>query len=79
MFKLNYHTGAGNSTHDTIDEAMEAVSTSYTGVSITIDDEDGTELYKLPWWGVAYNSDEDEDAPHSDFGDNGYYGPWIEL
>jgi len=77
-FTLNYHTGAGNTEHDTIDEAMEAVNPTYTQESITIDDEDGNEVLCLEWCSLKWDGDGDEEEPHTDFGDFGYYGQWIE-
>jgi len=76
MYELNYGTGAGNSYHETVKEAMEAVEPTYTQLSISIVDEDGNELYALPWWGVAHDIESDGEPPHTDYGKNGYYGQW---
>ncbi len=77
MYTLNYNTGAGNETFETIEEAMAAVDPCYTQMSITIDDsETGRELYKMPWWGCRHTED-DEDVAF-DFGDYGYYSSWQE-
>lgn len=77
-FTLNYQTGAGNSEHDTIEEAMQAVAPAYTQKSIIIENKKGNEVARLPWYGVEYDPEEDEE-PFARFGSFGYYGKWVIL
>lgn len=79
MYYINYHTGAGDDTADTLDEAMKLADegAAYTKCGITIEDENGNEVAGRNWYGVPYSEDDDE--PSDDpicFGDFGYYGDW---
>ena len=84
MYTLRYGTGAGDTTHETIEEALAAVSPSYTQQSVyLVDENEGEELYILPWIPFPYDPEGDEDIhdeePHTDFGRYGYYAPWREC
>ena len=82
LYYIKYHTGAGDETAASIDEAKRIADdgAAYTQQSITIEDEDGNEITRRPWWGVEYDPDETEDTVDEiiSFGKFGYYGAWIE-
>ena len=73
---VDFGTGAGNSYHNTIDEAKQAAEASmaYTGENIAIIDTDTDTLVSIAhWWGV----EPDEDAQIlCQFGSFGYYEIW---
>lgn len=77
MLKINYHTGAGNEEcNGTLEDAMRIAeeNISYTQEPITIEDEKGNELARLPWYGVM---PEEDDIVTAQFGDFGFYAEWI--
>lgn len=76
-YYINYNTGAGNEWADTLEAAREIADNgaAYTQQPIVIEDEDGNEVTRRPWWGVAYNEEVPEDNPIC-LGDWGYYGDW---
>lgn len=79
MYTLNYCTGAGNTKHETIEDAINAAQPTYTQESITIDDEDSHAVMIPRWWGVEYDSQVDENPPLAQFGKFGYYSAWEEY
>ncbi|MDL2273306.1 hypothetical protein LJC34_01965 [Oscillospiraceae bacterium OttesenSCG-928-G22] len=79
MFTLNYGTGAGDTTHESIEECMEMVDFAYTQTSVYIVDENNCDLWVAQWWGMPYNPEEDDDEPLADFGSFGYYSQWVNL
>lgn len=74
-YYINYNTGAGNDTANTLKEAIETAveNAAYTQQPIIIENEDGIEVARLPWYGVKAT---DEDEVTVDFGDYGFYGTW---
>lgn len=79
MYTIKYHTGVQDDTADTIEEAMQTGDkhAAYTQQPITIHDETGKELYRRPWWGTKYDSEEDPDTVNPiPFCGSGYYGDW---
>lgn len=81
-FYVNYNTGAGNEwVEGTLEEAMETAESglAYTQTSVTIKDENGKDIAKLPWCGVSSEYADEDEIITADFGDFGYYGGWIEL
>ena len=80
-YYVNYNTGAGNEWADTLEaaKALADEGAAYTQVPIVIEDEDGNVVARRPWWGVAYDADEDADEAPICFGDFGYFGDWIDC
>lgn len=81
MYYINYHTGAGDDTADTMDKAMQVADAgaAYTQQDITIEDEAGNVVAIRRWYGVQYNKDEDDAETPICFGDFGYYADWCRL
>ena len=78
-YYINYHTGAGDKLiSGTLDDAKQAADSGacYTQRDITIEDEDGNEICRRRWWGVAYDEDEGVEESPITFGAFGYYGDW---
>ncbi len=80
MYTINYHTGAGNLTAETIiaAKALADENAAYTQLPITIEDEDGNEVARRCWWGIAYDESNDDtwcENPIT-YGDFGYYSDW---
>lgn len=77
-YYINYNTGAGNEWADTLDEAKEIADNgaAYTQKDIVIEDEDGNEITRRPWWGVQYDEDEGDEINPICFGNFGYFGDW---
>lgn len=75
QYWVRYHTGAGDESADSLDEAMDlaVAGVAYTQQDITIEDEDGKLLARLPWCGVAATEDDEVVA---DYGKFGFYGEW---
>ena len=80
MFYIKYHTGAGDETASTIEEAKRIADdgAAYTQLSITIEDEYGNEVARRPWWGVEFDPDATDETIDDiiSFGRFGYYGAW---
>ena len=79
-YLVNFHTGAGNFTADTLEEAMVRAdeAAAYTQQDISIDDDNGTPIAIRRWYGVAYDPVLPEENP-IDFGDFGFYADWCLL
>ena len=77
-YYINYNTVAGDEWADTLEAAKELADdgAAYTQQPITIEDEDGNEITRRPWWGVAYDEDEAPEESPICFGDFGYFGDW---
>lgn len=85
-YRINYQTGAGNvllewTECDDLEEVMEMAEDGvcFTQESVKIEKYDGDEyvtVAKLPWYGCAAG---DEDEVVIDYGEYGYYGPWVEY
>lgn len=77
MYYINYQTGAGNDTADTLEEAKRIADegAAYTQQPIVIEDEDGNEVSRRSWYGVKYNADDDCVDPIL-FGSFGFYSDW---
>lgn len=80
-YYINYNTGAGNAWIDgTLADAKAAADAgaAYTQCDIVIEGEDGNEAARRPWWGVAYDSEETDEAECEiiSFGGFGYFGRW---
>jgi len=77
-YLVNFHTGAGNFTADTLEEAMTRAdeAAAYTQQDITVEDDNGTQVAIRRWYGVAYDPEIPEEAP-IDFGKFGYYADWF--
>lgn len=66
----------------TIEEAMQIAddgATWQTHSSISIEDEGGNVLMFRPWWGVEFDPAEDPSENPICFGQEGYFGDWVEL
>jgi hypothetical protein len=86
MFIVNYGTSAGNyESNMDLNDLMHEVSEglSYTQRNVTIENENGEIVARLPWYGLPYfPEDEYEDEEYevtADFGQFGYYGKWYIL
>ena len=80
MLYIEYHTGAGDETANTLEKAMQIADAGacYTQSKITIADENGNILAERIWYGCKASQDEIDDFDEIiDFGDFGYYGPWV--
>lgn len=80
MYKINYHTGAGDKEVDgSLRDAMRAADAgaAYTQQNISIEDENGNEVAFRPWCGTTAEI-EDQQNPIQ-FGSFGYYGDWQEF
>ena len=77
-YYINYNTGAGNEWADTLEAAKELADdgAAYTQQPIIIEDEDGKEVTRRPWWGVQYDEDEGDETDPICFGSYGYFGDW---
>jgi len=80
IYRICYHTGAGDTTAETLEEAMRIADqgAAYTQQDISIEDADGNEVARRRWCGVEYDED-DEDLYCEDpicFGSFGYYSDW---
>jgi len=78
MYRINYHTGAGDETTDgDLEEAMRIADEGirYTQQSVTIEDERGHEVARRNWCGTTDGIEEEDDF--ISYGDFGYYGGWI--
>lgn len=78
MYYVNYHTGVGNRTADTLEEAMELADkgAAFTRCNITIDDEHGNVVAGRQWYAVPYSEDDESSDDPICFGDFGYYDDW---
>lgn len=80
MYYINYHTGAGDETSDTLEQAMEIADDGacYTQQNITIEDDNGNVIAERTWYGVQASQEDLEDEEDIiDFGSFGHYGPWV--
>jgi hypothetical protein len=82
MYIVNYGTGAGNyesnlDLNDLMHEASEYLS--YTQTNVTIEDENGETVARLPWYGLPYFPEDEYEEVTADFGQFGYYGKWYIL
>lgn len=77
-YTINYGTGTGNETANTLKEAMTKADkgAAYTHHDIVIMDNDEREVARRKWWNVPYNPAEDESLDPIKFGKNGYYADW---
>lgn len=78
-YYVNYGTGAGNEdVEGTLEDAMKIAEEglAYTQQSVSIEDEEGKVVARLPWYGVA---PEENDVVTCQFGDFGFYGEWYEV
>lgn len=78
MYYINYQTGAGNDTSDTLEEAKRIADegAAYTRQPIVIEDEDGNEVSRRSWYGVEYNANEYYCVDPILFGSFGFYSDW---
>ena len=76
MYTVNYHTGAGNGTAETLDDAKKVADNGacYTQESITIEDENGQTVSMRHWWDCMDGIEGMENPIR--FGAYGYYGDW---
>lgn len=76
MFKIKYGTGAGNTTADTLDEAMSIADegAAYTQEHISIEDAEGNVVARRFWWSCTEGIENEENPIR--FGDFGFYGDW---
>jgi hypothetical protein len=80
MYVINYHTGAGNKeVNGDLQAAMAEADAgaTYTQQPITIEDEDGTEIARRPWYGVTTGIEDCENPIQ--FGTFGFYADWYEV
>lgn len=78
-YTINYHTGAGNlEISGDIEDAKTKAdgSATFTQQPITVEDSQGNEVARRPWYGVLTGI-EDQGSPIQ-FGDFGYYADWSE-
>lgn len=78
MYYINYHTGAGDGTAETIERAMQIADegAAYTQQKITIEDEHGEIVMTRYWCGVEYAPDEHDCEDPICFGSYGFYSDW---
>ena len=81
MYIINYGTGAGNETANTIDEAKKIADAgaTYTQCNITIlNDDDDNEVARRRWVGKQYdhNNPDEHCDDRIDFGSFGYFADW---
>ena len=82
MYIVNYGTGAGNyESNMNLNELMHEVSKSlsYTQKNVTIENENGETVARLPWYGLPYFPEDEEEGVTASFGQFGYYGKWYIL
>ena len=79
MYYINYNTGAGNETAESLSEAKRLADegAAYTQRNITIYDDDGNEVAGRIWYGCMTDVELCEDP--ITFGDFGFYGDWYDL
>ncbi len=78
-YYINYGTGAGNEFVDgTLEEAKKAAEEglAYTQEDVKIQTEDGEDVAVLKWYGVQ---PEEDDIVTARFGDEGFYGEWVDC
>jgi len=78
MYKVNYHTGAGNFDFDgTLEDAMTKANEGacYTQEDISINDASGKEVARRGWCGTTEFLEEQNNPIR--FGAFGYYADWI--
>lgn len=77
-YYIDYNTGAGNEWGDTLEDAQRIADAgaSYTQCPIVITDEDGNEVSRRNWWGLAYDENEVPEENPIRFGNFGYYSDW---
>lgn len=79
-YVIDFQNGFLKELEGTLEQAMQTADdiAGYTQRNIIIFDEDGKEITRRNWWGVAYDPDETEDAEGEviQFGSFGYYGAW---
>lgn len=78
MFNVDFGTGAGNESAETLLEAKALADegAAYTERDIVITDEDGDEVARRTWWGVQYDEDVGDETDPICFGSFGYFGDW---
>lgn len=77
-FYVDYGTGEGNEVVDgSLDDAkiIAVEGVAFTLKDVTIMDEDGNEVARLPWYGVI---PADDDVVIARFGSLGFYSYWLE-
>ena len=84
IYKINYHTGAGNQTIENkpLEEVMEIADkgAAYTQQNISITDENDNEVACRRWYGYDIQNDIDNDIEHENpisFGTFGFYADWV--
>lgn len=79
--KIDYHTWAGNTTAETLEEAMRIADrgAAYTGEDISIYDDDDREVMRRRWWGSCNEDEIDAEDDPIVFGTFGFYGGWAEC
>lgn len=78
-YTINYNTGITDDGYNDLDDAKAAADrgASYTSQDITIEDKNGNEITRRPWYSTEYDGDEDGAAEDPiRFGDAGHYGDW---
>lgn len=78
-YYVDFGTGAGNEWVEGMLEDAKRVAekgTAYTQMDVKIEDENGAEVARLPWWGVSAGED---DIVVVDYGAFGFYGEWCEY
>lgn len=77
MYRIEYHTGAGNIVRiRTLERAKELADegAEYTQKSISIYDDDDNEVARRSWYGCTSGIEDCEDPIQ--FGDYGFYDDW---
>lgn len=76
MYTVNYHTGAGNSAAETLDDAKKVADNGacYTQQDITVEDEEGNVAARRTWYGCTDGISECISPIR--FGNFGFYGDW---
>lgn len=77
MKTINYNTGVGNLTAETISEAKSIADDNcqYTQADITIE-EDEEVIARRKWYGFEFNEENDGSEDPIRFGSFGYYADW---
>ena len=80
MYTINFNTGIGNQTAQTLEEAklIADQDCQYTQADITIEKEDKV-IARGRWWPVEFDEEVDDSQYPILYGTFGYYADWVEI
>lgn len=78
MYKVNFNTGVGNVTAETLEEAKQSAldGMGYTQQAIVIEDEHGNEITRSQWYGVEPSEEDYENGNVLEEIGGGFYQRW---